>query len=81
MVSEDIKFSRVKDREPLFPASSCAVTVITLVPCASGIPLMLHDVVPFAVTLPPVELLQVTAVTPVLSTAMPPREIRGLCEV
>ena len=52
-------------------AASRAVTVITVVPEATGTEATDHDVVPVAVPLPPRLVLQVTCVTPTLSEAVP----------
>src|SRR5262245_8024448 len=58
---------------PLLPAASCAVIVRKFPPGVSGID-ALHDVVPVAVPEAPVAAFdQVTAVTPRLSEAVPPR--------
>src|SRR5262245_20162469 len=56
-------------------APSDAVTVITLVPTASGIPTIDQLVVPVAMPLPPRSLLHVTLVTVTSSLAVPPRLI------
>ena len=67
----------VSDPVPLLPAASRAVTVITLEPDCSPIPLTDQFVVPVAVPLPPRLLLHVTCVTPTLSDAVP-ATARGL---
>jgi hypothetical protein len=53
-------------------AASRAVTVMTLSPLDSDIPLWLQVVVPLQVPLPPLSLVQLTRVTPTLSEAVPP---------
>ena len=62
---------------PLLPAASRAMTVSTLTPGCSTIPLAVQFVVPLAVPLPPWLLLHVTCVTPTLSAAVPP-SVNGL---
>jgi hypothetical protein len=62
---------------PVFPAASRAVTVRTFAPDCRGIPLAVQVVVPLAVPPPPRSFAQVTAVTPTLSAAVPPR-VRGV---
>src|SRR5437762_866771 len=56
----------------VLPAASFAVTVSTLAPDCSTIPLAVQLVVPVAVPLPPRLFAQVTCVTPTLSDAVPP---------
>ncbi|PYN53361.1 MAG: hypothetical protein DMD92_20390 [Candidatus Rokuibacteriota bacterium] len=56
----------------VFPTASFAVTVSTLAPDCSTIPLAVQLVVPVAVPLPPRLFAQVTCVTPTLSDAVPP---------
>src|SRR6184192_1136242 len=56
----------------VFPTASFAVTVSTLAPACSTIPLAVQLVVPVAVPLPPRLFAQVTCVTPTLSDAVPP---------
>src|SRR6266705_1447345 len=56
----------------VLPAASRAVTVRTLAPGCSTMPLTDQVVVPVAVPLPPWLLLHVTCVTPTLSAAVPP---------
>src|SRR5204862_5754375 len=56
----------------VFPAASRAVTVSTLAPDCSTMPLAVQLVVPVAVPLPPRLFAQVTCVTPTLSDAVPP---------
>ncbi len=56
---------------PVLPAASRAVTVSTLIPVCSTMPLADQVVVPAAVPLPPRSLLHVTCVTPTLSAAVP----------
>ena len=56
---------------PVFPAASCAVTVIRFMPLPSGT-LNIHELVPFAVPrLPSLLFIQVTFVTAMSSPAMP----------
>jgi hypothetical protein len=59
---------------PLFPDPSCAVTVITLAPVTSAMPVIAQLVVPVALPDPPVAgFTHVTEVTATLSEAVPPR--------
>ena len=59
----------------ILPALSLAVTVIRLLPLVRLIPKMLQLVVPVAVPLAPLSLIQVTMDTPILSEAVPDKEM------
>src|SRR6266852_6239347 len=65
---------------PVLPTASRAVTVSTLVPATSAMPLADQLVVPVAMPLPPRSFTHETCVTPTLSDAVPPR-VRGLVVV
>ena len=61
----------VRIATPEFPAASRAVTVMTLDPLRSAMPVADQLVVPVAIPLPPRLFAQVTWVTPTLSEAVP----------
>ena len=61
----------VRIATPEFPAASRAVTVMTLDPLRSAMPVADQLMVPVAVPLPPWLFAQVTWVTPTLSEAVP----------
>jgi hypothetical protein len=58
-----------------------AVTVKTISPSDIGMPEIDHESVPLAVPLPPLELTQVTLLTPTLSEALPDKLIDELVAV
>src|SRR5690606_443595 len=62
---------------PRLPAASWALTITRFVPGWSGMGPALHVDVPLAVPLCPVSVVQATATTPTLSTAVPPMVIRS----
>ncbi len=64
----------VSESEPVLPAASCAVIVMTLLPTCRPIEGTLHVVVPVVDPLPPRLFDQLTDVTPTLSAAVPPSE-------
>ena len=66
---------------PMFPATSWALTVMTLAPSVSVMLAILHEVVPVAVPLPPVSHSHVTLVTPTVSDAVPAIVVIGLVSV